>query len=82
MFVSDVGIDVPLGADVDQWRIGKPGDKLGVTVFMRIASRHDTALDGGLAMSGSESSRLSLEQIRQKNIKLSKYVYRVVRRGH
>lgn len=70
VFVSEVGIDVPSCADVDQWRIGKPGDKLGVTVFMRIATRHDTALDCGIATSGTESSRLSLEQIRKKNIKL------------
>lgn len=67
--VSEVGIDVPLYADVEQWRIGKPSDKLGVTIFMRIATRHDTGLDAGIG-SGGDNSRLSLEELRQKNIKL------------
>ena len=34
--VSEVGIEVPKYADVEQWRIGKPSDKLGVTIFLRI----------------------------------------------
>ena len=68
--MSEVGIDVPLYADVEQWRIGKPSVKLGVTIFMRIATRHDTGLDDGIG-SGGDNSRLSLEELRQKNIKLS-----------
>ena len=67
--VSEIGIKVPLSADVNQWRIGKPNDKLGVTVFMRIATRHDTAMVDGTGTS-TESSHLSFEDLRQKNIKL------------
>ena len=68
--MSDVGIDVPLYANVEQWRIGKPSDKLGVTIFMRIATRHDTGLNDGLGNAG-DNTRISLEELRQKNIKLS-----------
>ena len=68
--VSEVGIDVPKYADVEQWRIGKPSDKLGVTIFMRIATRHDTVMNEGIAGSG-EMTHLSNEELRQKNIKLS-----------
>ena len=68
--VSEVGIDVPLCADVGQWRIGKPDDKLGVTIFMRIATRHDTAVDDGTGVSVSSSSHLSSEELWKKNIKL------------
>ena len=68
--VSQVGIDVPAGANVGQWRIGKPNDKLGVTIFMRIATRHDTALDDGTETNVGVRSTLSHEEIRQNNIKL------------
>ena len=74
--VSEVGIEVPPYADVGKWRVGKPSDKLGVTIFMRIATRHDTSIGGslehGTGAASSESSHLSLEELRQKNIKLRK----------
>jgi len=67
--VSEVGIDVPMYANAEQWRIGKPSDKLGVTIFMRIATRHDTVLNDASSGIG-ETSHLSNEELRQKNIKL------------
>ena len=74
--VSEVGIEVPPYADVGKWRVGKPSDKLGVTIFMRIATRHDTSIDDsfehGTGAANGDSSHLSLEELRQKNIKLSK----------
>ena len=71
MNVKEVGIDVPSYADVEQWRIGKPNDKLGINLFMRIATRHDTGLGDGISKQNDNSS-ISLEELRQKNIKLSK----------
>ena len=73
--VSEVGIDVPMYANAEQWRIGKPSDKLGVTIFMRIATRHDTVLNDASSGIG-ETSHLSNEELRQKNIKLSEYIMR------
>ena len=70
--MSEVGIDVPIYANVEQWRIGKPCEKLGITIFMRIATRHDTGMSDGAA-AGGDTSQLSFEALRQKNIKLSKY---------
>ena len=73
--MSEVGIDVPMYANAEQWRIGKPSDKLGVTIFMRIATRHDTVLNDASSGIG-ETSHLSNEELRQKNIKLSEYIMR------
>ena len=61
-------------ANAEQWRIGKPSDKLGVTIFMRIATRHDTVLNDASSGIG-ETSHLSNEELRQKNIKLSEYTW-------
>ena len=69
--MSEVGIDVPIYADVEQWRIGRPSEKLGITIFMRIATRHDTVMNDGPA-AGGDTPHLSFEALRQKNIKLSK----------
>ena len=71
--LAEIGVaEIPSHSDFGIWRIGKPSEKLGVTIFMRIATTQDTGNDSLNGTGASGNSHISNEELRQNNIKLRK----------
>lgn len=82
--MSELGITVPPFTEIGKWRIGKPSEKLGSTLFMRIASRYDvgSSRDGGRNGSGGmgdvNRDKLGSEALLMKNKQLSEFSLRIL----